>query len=512
MLGFTWPKDSPASHKTPRSLLNLEALDRRDVPAVVAINDTYSITAGRVLTIAAQDGLLANDFSNAEFGDVLASAQVTAPQFVGSARPLPANALTVFPNGGFQFIAPSDIPVGVTQVKFTYQANNVTTPTDPPARAEVTINLNYRQQNYLAVGSGAGTTNSVQVYQVGTGQLVYSLTPYESSFTQGVRVAVGDLNNDGVDDIACAPGVGGGGRIVVFDGQSGAPIFDNGDVFNDPNFRGGATVAIGDFDGNGANELIVGAGEGGGPRVLVINNSTFVSGGSAIFVMADFFAYESSFRNGVRVAAGDLTGNGRDFIVTAPGYGGGPLIKTFDGNQVLTNRVAVPVLSFYSGDGNSRVGAFVGTGDLSGNGQADIIVGSGGGVGSVSVFDGITAGVLRQYSVPVEEIPTGGGTVTGPNSFELQTPLNGLLLSPTRAPNSLIQSGPSSGVIFPYAEQGGVTVSAADWDGDGLDDVITGAGPGNAPRTRVFDTTNNNEITNFLAYPGTFLGGVFVGA
>lgn len=512
MFGFHWLKDSPAASKTRRSTLQLEALDRRDVPAVIAVNDTYSIAAGRVLTITPVDGLLANDFSDTEFGDTLAAVQVSAPRFVGSARPLPADALTVFPNGGIQFIAPSDIPTGVTQVTFTYQANNVTTPTDPPGRAEVTINLQYRQQNYLAVGTGEGAPNSVKVYQVGNGQLVYTLTPYESTFTNGVRVATGDLNNDGIDDIACAPGVGGGGRIVVFDGLSGAPIFDNGDVFNDPNFRGGATVAIGDFDGNGTNELIIGAGEGGGPRVLVLSNSTFVSGGSAIFVQADFFAYEDSFRNGVRVAAGDLTGQGRDFIVTAPGFGGGPLIKTFDGNQVLTDRVAVPVLAFYAGDGNSRNGAFVGTGDLSGNGKSSIIVGSGGGVGSVSVFDGLTGGVLRQYSVPVEEIPTGGGALTGPNSFELQTPLNGLLLAPSRAPNSLIQAGPSAGVIFPQVGQGGVTVSAADWDGDGLDDVITGAGPGNAPRVRVFDTTNNNEITNFLAFSGNFLGGVFVGA
>ena len=496
-----------------RSRPQLETLDQRDVPAVVAVNDFYSAAPNSVITIPAEDGLLSNDFSDTEFGDTLAAVQASGPRYVGSAQPLPSNALTVFPNGSFQFIAPSNVPAGVTQVQFSYTANNVTTPTDPPATAVVTINLQVGQQDYVAAGSGVGSVPQVKVFQVGTGQLQFTLTPYEATFTGGVRVAVGDLNNDGVDDIAAAPGIGGGGRIVVFDGNSGAPIFDNGDVFNDPNFRGGASVAIGDFDGDGINDLIVGAGEQGGPRVLVIDGNTFgPNGGSAIFTLADFFAYESTFRNGVRVAAGDVLGQGRDFIITTPGFGGGPVVRTFDGNQVLTDPTAVPVLSFFAGDGNGRSGANVGTGDLSGNGQADIIVGSGAGVGTVSVFDGVTGGLLRQYAVPTDETPTGGGQPTGPNAFVFQTPASGSLLSPTLSPNSLIQAGSFTGVIFPQTGQGGVTVTAADFNADGLDDVITGPGPGNAPRVRVFNTLDNTQITDFLAYPVNFLGGIFVGA
>jgi hypothetical protein len=511
MLGQFWQKDSaPLSSR--RAALQLEELDSRDVPAVVAVNDTYSVVAGRVLTTLPNNGVLINDFDDRNFGDVLTAVQVGPPRYVGSNRPLPANALTVFPNGAFQFIAPSNVPAGVTQVQFTYQANNLTTPTEPPAQAIVTITLQEAQQKFLAVGSGAGIASQVQVYQVGTGRLVYTLSPYEPTFTGGVRTAVGDLNNDGFDDIAVAPGVGGGGRIIVFDGRSGAPIFDNGDVFNDPNFRGGAYVAIGDFNGDGLNDLIVGAGETGGPRVTVINGTTFTAGGGAIFTLANFFAYESSFRNGVRVAAGDVAGLGRDFIITAPAEGGGPVIKTFDGNQVLSDGFAIPVLSFFAGDPNSRNGAFVAAGDLSGIGRASIIVGSGTGNAVVSVFDGVTGGVLRQYSVPVDEVPSGGGLPTGPNSFVTQSPLPGSLLAPAQAPNALIQDGAFAGVIFPRVARGGVTVTAVDWDGDGLDDVITGAGPGNAPRIRVFQTTDNRQFTNFLAFPNTFLGGVFVGA
>ena len=60
--------------------------------------------------------------------------------------------------------------------------------------------------------------------------------------------------------------------------------------------------------------------------------------------------------------------------------------------------------------------------------------------------------------------------------------------------------------------QGGVRVGATDYDGDGLDDIVTANGPGQPPRVRVFKATDQTEIINILAYSGTFLGGVNVGA
>jgi hypothetical protein len=60
--------------------------------------------------------------------------------------------------------------------------------------------------------------------------------------------------------------------------------------------------------------------------------------------------------------------------------------------------------------------------------------------------------------------------------------------------------------------RGGIRVAATDWDGDGLDDIVTGAGPGSAPRVRVFNAATQSEITNFLAFSSTFLGGVNVSA
>jgi len=40
-------------------------------------------------------------------------------------------------------------------------------------------------------------------------------------------------------------------------------------------------------------------------------------------------AYDASFAGDVRVALGDVDGNGFGDIITAPGPGGGPLVKVY---------------------------------------------------------------------------------------------------------------------------------------------------------------------------------------
>lgn len=83
----------------------------------------------------------------------------------------------------------------------------------------------------------------------------------------------------------------------------------------DPAFRGGVTAAVGEFDGNGNTvELVAGAGVGGGPHVKVfaVNKNT-----GAVGLIAQFMAYETSFRGGVNVAAGDLNGDNKLDIIAA---------------------------------------------------------------------------------------------------------------------------------------------------------------------------------------------------
>jgi hypothetical protein len=76
------------------------------------------------------------------------------------------------------------------------------------------------------------------------------------------------------------------------------------------------------------------------------------------------------------------------------------------------------------------------------------------------------------------------------------------------APEALI------GSFFAYANDflGGVSVAAADVDGDGKAEVVTGAGPGGSPHVKVYAGGTLREVLSVIPYTPNFRGGVNVGA
>ena len=104
------------------------------------------------------------------------------------------------------------------------------------------------------------------MYDGASGTLLLAFTPFESSFTGGVYVAAGDVDGDGFADLVVTPDDGGGPRVVVVSGRTQQRLADFFGI-DDPAFRGGARAAVGDLNGDGAGDLIVSAGFGGGPRV-----------------------------------------------------------------------------------------------------------------------------------------------------------------------------------------------------------------------------------------------------
>jgi hypothetical protein len=226
----------------------------------------------------------------------------------------------------------------------------------------------------LAVGCGVGGPPLVHVYDPAT-NMTQNFLAYDSSFTGGVHVAMADVNGDGVKDIITAPGVGGGPHIKVFDGVTG--MLDRQFLAYDSAFRGGAWIAGGDVNGDGRADIITGAGLGGGPHVKVFDSVTGT-------VLQSFFAYDSAFRGGATVAAGDINGNGLADIVTGAGFGGGPHVKAFDGQtgaELLSFLAYDPAFRGGVFVATGRLEA--------GSTAADIITGPGQGGGPhVQVFNG----------------------------------------------------------------------------------------------------------------------------
>lgn len=282
-----------------------------------------------------------------------------------------------------------------------------------------------------AVGTGLDSIPQVRVFDPETGDELFSFLAYGQAFTGGVRVAVGDVTGDGVEDVITAPGPGGGPHIKVFNGISGGEVREF--MAYSEAFTGGVYVAAGDIDRDGFADIITAAGRGGGPHVRVFSGQTGE-------VLRDYFAYSPAFTGGVRVAAGDINADGVVDIITSPGAGGGPHVKVFDG------RSNVAIQSFMAFHPAFTGGVTVAAGDVNGDGFADIITGAGAGGGPhVRVYDGQTEEVVQDF------------------------------------------------FAYDRAYRGGVTVAAEDVNGDGRDDIFTGPGSG-GPEINVFGALSTEFI------------------
>ncbi len=230
----------------------------------------------------------------------------------------------------------------------------------------------------LVVGTGPGRSTQVKIFDGVTKAELFSVDPFEASFTGGVYVSVGDVNNDGVPDLAITPDEGGGPRVDIYSG-AGFAKFVSFFGIDDPNFRGGARSSMSDMTGDGVDDLIVVAGFGGGPRVAGFDGTSL--GGTPQRIFADFFAFEQTLRNGIFVASGDFNGDGFADLVAGGGPGGGPRVQIFDGKSLLENTY-VPLANFFGGDSENRGGIRLAVKNLDNDNLADLIVGAGTGAGS----------------------------------------------------------------------------------------------------------------------------------
>jgi hypothetical protein len=253
-------------------------------------------------------------------------------------------------------------------------------------------------------------------------------------YTGELRTAVGDVTGDGIADIIVGAGPGGGPRIKVIDGASQATVYDFF-VF-EKEFTGGVFVAAGDFTGDGLDDIVIGAGEGGGPRVLILNAAN-------LSVIADVFVFEQTFRGGARVATGDVNGDGITDLITSAAEGGGPRVRVINGAAFP---LVVSIADFFAFEPTLRNGAYVSSGDFNGDGRDDVVVGAGpGGAPRVQVFDAA------------------------------------LLTNPPAGANPVLLN------FFAFGDdrRDGVRVAVAQVDGDNTPDIVVGAGDG-APTIRTF--------------------------
>ena len=276
--------------------------------------------------------------------------------------------------------------------------------TDFEGGADVaTGDFNFDGQAEVIAAAGPGGGPHVQVFD-SSGALFLEFFAYDAAFTGGVHVAAADINRDGVADIITGPGAGGGPHVKVFDGSNPDNLLFNQMVY-ETSFLGGVEVAAGDVTGDGVPDIIVAPGAGGGPNVKVYDGSN----GSVVY---DFHAYDPAFAGGVFVSSGDFNGDRFADIVTGAGPGGGPHVKVYSGEDLAELQSVFAYDPAFSG------GVDVTAADLNGDGVDDIIVGPSDGSTGVGrqAIDGTTGVVIPDIS------PTDLGTGPITTSSSATTP------------------------------------------------------------------------------------------
>ena len=238
----------------------------------------------------------------------------------------------------------------------------------------------------LVTGPGVPIRVTVVSGVDATTVLVAPFDPFGGNFTGGGFVAVGDFDLDGRAEFVVTPDQGGGPRVSVFtrnpDGTT--TVRANFLGIDDDSFRGGARAAVGDVNGDGVADLAVSAGFLGGPRTALFDGKTIVA--TPTRLINDFLAFPgadaNTLRNGVFVAAGDVNGDGFAELIFGGGPGGAPRVFILSGALVSAGNVsgaqAAPVGNFFVANNSSdRGGVRVAAADLDGDNRADVLAGSG---------------------------------------------------------------------------------------------------------------------------------------
>ena len=232
--------------------------------------------------------------------------------------------------------------------------------------------------NALVAGSDLGCQSTPRVYVINpysaSTEVFSSWLAYEPGFRGGVRVAVGDVDGDGVLDVTTAPGPGRPGQVKVFnlDGTPKAGFTQPYAPFG-LGYRDGVEIGLGDINGDGKDDLVASKSRGRGDVQVATSDATKFT------PYRSFTAFSAPYTGGASAA---IAGENR--VVVGSGVGMKPTIKTYNvapavptvisqfnpalqpgtaGVSVSTQRFAngtnpLDVLAAAGRNGNSKVSAY----------------------------------------------------------------------------------------------------------------------------------------------------------
>jgi hypothetical protein len=236
--------------------------------------------------------------------------------------------------------------------------------------------------------AAAGKNTGVRIYSCSNGVYDFdspsSETKSFASTKKGIgSLTAGDFDGDGTDELAATP-LDAGEFVKLYKFQGGG--FDPAQpwqAMNDimPGVNLGLRAAAGDFDGDGKDELALTADRGGDFTIFLKYSQDHFE---AMAPETQLFNVFGTSKYGAYIAAGDFDGDGKDDVALASA-GGGEMIKVFSfaGGENVRPKLIGSLEHYFNDTAGSTSLA---TGDFDGDGKADLAAASVDGGVSIKVY------------------------------------------------------------------------------------------------------------------------------